>query len=96
MADYRTWDAQIDTFSKNYRIVTYSRRFNFPNQNTKEVKEFSAKTEAEDLASLITQLKLGPVHLVGHSFGGLISLFLVKQHPELVRTLTLSEPALIS
>ena len=95
LEDYRTWDAQIDTFSKSYRIITYSRRFNFPNQNTKEVKTFSAITEAEDLAAFITQLKLGPVHLVGHSFGGLISLFLVKKHPELVRSLTLSEPALI-
>ncbi len=95
LEDYRTWDAQIDTFSKSYRIITYSRRFNFPNQNTKEVKKFSAKTEAEDLAAFITQLKLGPVHLVGHSFGGLISLFFVKKHPELVRSLTLSEPALI-
>jgi len=96
LEDYRTWDAQIDRFSKSYRVVTYSRRFNFPNQNTKEVKEFSAKTEAEDLAALIIQLNLGPVHLVGHSFGGLISLFLIKKHPELVRSLTLSEPALIS
>ena len=95
LEDYRTWDAQIDTFSKSYRIITYSRRFNFPNQNTKEVKTFSAITEAEDLAAFITQLKSGPVHLVGHSFGGLISLFLVKKHPELVRSLTLSEPALI-
>ena len=95
LEDYRTWDAQIDTFSKSYRIITYSRRFNFPNQNRKEVKMFSAKTEAEDLAAFITQLKLGPVHLVGHSFGGLISLFLVKKHPELVRSLILSEPALI-
>ena len=96
LEDYRTWDAQIDTFSKSYRIVTYSRRFNFPNQNTNEVKEFSAKTEAEDLAAIIIKLKIAPVHLVGHSYGGLISLFLIKQHPELVRSLTLSEPALIS
>jgi len=95
LEDYRTWDAQIDTFSKSYRIITYSRRFNFPNQNTKEIKKFSAITEAEDLAAFITQLQLGSVHLVGHSFGGLISLFLVKKHPELVRSLTLSEPALI-
>jgi len=96
LEDYRTWDAQIDTFSKSYRIVSYSRRFNFPNQNTNEVKEFSAKTEAEDLAAIIIKLKIAPVHLVGHSYGGLISLFLIKQHPELVRSLTLSEPALIS
>ncbi len=96
LEDYRTWDAQIDTFSRNHRIITYSRRFNFPNKNTKKLKGFSAKTEAEDLAAFITQLKLGPVHLVGHSYGGLMALFLTKQHPELVRTLTLSEPALIS
>lgn len=96
LEDYRTWDAQIDTFSRNHRIITYSRRFNFPNTNTKKLKGFSAKTEAEDLAAFITQLKLGPVHLVGHSYGGLIALFLTRQHPELVRTLTLSEPALIS
>lgn len=96
LEDYRTWDAQIDTFSRNHRIITYSRRFNFPNKNPKKLKGFSAITEAEDLAAFITQLKLGPVHLVGHSYGGLIALFLTRQHPELVRTLTLSEPALIS
>jgi non-heme chloroperoxidase len=96
LEDYRTWDAQVERFSKNYRVITYSRRFNFPNKNTKQLKEFSAKTEAEDLATLIKKLKLGSVHLVGHSYGGLIALFLSKNHPELVQTLTLSEPALIS
>jgi len=96
LEDYRTWDAQVDRFSKNYRVIAYSRRFNFPNKNTKQIKDFSAKTEAEDLAALIQQLNLGRVHLVGHSFGGLVSLFLTKNHPELVQTLTLSEPALIS
>lgn len=96
LEDYRTWDAQIDTFSKHFRIITYSRRLNFPNHNTEPIKNLSAETEAEDLAAFISQLKLGKVHLVGHSFGGLISLFLAKKHPELVRSLTLSEPGLIS
>ncbi|PSL02268.1 alpha/beta fold hydrolase [Cecembia rubra] len=96
LEDYRTWEPQIEIFSKDYRIITYSRRYNFPNDNQLEVNSFSAKTEAEDLARFITDLKLGPVHVVGHSFGGLISLFLTKSNPELVRSLTLSEPALIS
>ena len=96
LEDYRTWDAQIDTFSKHLRIITYSRRFNFPNQNVESIKKFSAETEAEDLAAFISQLKLGRVHLVGHSFGGIISLYVAKKHPELVRSLTLSEPGLIS
>ena len=96
LEDYRTWDPQIDTFSKHFRIITYSRRFNFPNPNTDPIKNFSAETEAEDLAAFISQLKLGRAHLVGHSFGGLISLYVAKKHPELVRSLTLSEPGLIS
>jgi len=35
LEDYRTWEAQADRFSKNYRVITYSRRFNFPNKNSK-------------------------------------------------------------
>ena len=96
LEDYRTWVPQIDSFSKKYRVIAYSRRFNYPNQNTKELKNFSAQTEANDLAKLILQLKLQPVHLVGHSFGGLVALFLAKDNPKLVRSLTLSEPPIIN
>jgi pimeloyl-ACP methyl ester carboxylesterase len=96
MEDYRTWSSQIELFSKQYRVIAYSRRFNYPNQNTAEVKDFSAQTESNDLAKLIVQLKLKPVHLVGHSFGGLVALYLAIEHPQLVQSLTLSEPPMIS
>ena len=36
----------------------------------------------------------GPVHLVGLSYGALVSLVLAAQRPELVRTLVLGEPPL--
>jgi non-heme chloroperoxidase len=96
MEDYRTWVPQIDSFSKKFRVIDYSRRFNYPNQNAKEVKNFSAETEAKDLAKLIVQLNLPPVHLVGHSFGALIALTLAIHYPQLVQSLTLSEPPVIS
>lgn len=96
LEDYRTWDAQIDTFSKKYRVISYSRRFNYPNNNTKSVKDYSAISEAADAAAVIQKLNIGKVHVVGHSFGGLIALFLAKQHPDLIKSLTLSEPALVS
>jgi non-heme chloroperoxidase len=38
----------------------------------------------------------GPVHLVGHSYGALVSLVLAAQRPELVRTLVLGEPPLFA
>ncbi|HMH32802.1 MAG TPA: alpha/beta hydrolase [Puia sp.] len=96
MEDYRTWVPQLDSFSRKYRVIDYSRRFNYPNQNKKEVPNFSAETEAEDLAKMIIQLKLQPVHLVGHSYGAQIALTLAIKYPQLLYSLTLSEPPVIS
>ena len=45
---------------------------------------------ATDLAELIIKrLDLGPAHLIGHSYGALIALYMAYQHPQLVRTLVL-------
>lgn len=43
----------------------------------------------DDLASLLTHLDTGPVHVVGMSLGGLSSIALTALHPHLVRSLTL-------
>jgi non-heme chloroperoxidase len=93
--DYRAWTAQLTPLSTHYRAIAYSRRYNFPNRNAPDTAaNYSAEVDASDLAMLITKLRLGPVHLVGHSYGGLGALFFASEHPELVRTLTLSEPPL--
>src|SRR3712207_3046940 len=41
----------------------------------------------EDSAALIRHLGWGPVHVVGHSMGGMIGLRLAGRHPHLVRRL---------
>ena len=48
---------------------------------------------AEDVAvtKRVLETQSGPVILVGHSYGGLAALLFSTEHPELVRTLTLSE-----
>jgi non-heme chloroperoxidase len=52
---------------------------------------------ATDLAELIIKrLDLGPAHLIGHSYGALVALYMASQHTELVRTLVLSEPPVMS
>lgn len=95
LEDYTTWLPQIERFSKHYRVIAYSRRYNFPNQNGVADDSFSPAKEAADLSSLIKALQLEQVHLVGHSYGGIIALTLALQQPQLLRTLTLSEPATI-
>jgi pimeloyl-ACP methyl ester carboxylesterase len=48
---------------------------------------------AEDLAGFLYALDLKKVHLVGHSFGGAISLLTAMRHPDLVASLVLGEPS---
>lgn len=93
--DYRAWFATVAALSKHYRVIAYSRRYNFPNENTEIAPDHSARIGAQDLKGLIDELDLGPVHLVGHSYGGFTALFLAIDHPELVRSLTVGEPALM-
>lgn len=91
LGDYREWAAEIDSFSQHYRIIDYSRRYNYPNHNPLGA-EHSAVVEAKDLAGLLEELKLERVHIVGYSYGALTALFFATQHPERVRSLTLAEP----
>ena len=91
LEDYRAWSAQLAPLASHYRALAYSRRYNFPNRNEIYSTSYSAQVDADDLAMLIERLHLGRVHLVGHSYGGLAALLFSTEHPELVRTLTLSE-----
>ena len=93
--DYRMWEAQLKPFSQRYRVIAYSRRYNYPNNNPHIRPDHSAVVEADDLAALIKKLKLGRAHIVGHSYGALTALFLAVRYPELVRTLVLAEPPVL-
>ena len=90
--DYRSWEPQMDEFSRRYRVISYSRRYNYPNDNPLTPRYRSAYTDASDLAAFIRHLKLGRVHLVGTSAGALAALVLAVEHPKMVRSLVLAEP----
>ena len=91
LRDYRDSDSQTEPLAKHYRVIVYSRRYNFPNHNEIQA-DHSAIVEAEDLAALLKELDIKQAHLIGHSYGAYTTLFLAIKHPELVRSLTLAEP----
>jgi pimeloyl-ACP methyl ester carboxylesterase len=95
LSDYSYWQDQLAPFAQNYRVLAYSRRYNWPNQNPPR-KGYSAMVDAEDLARFITSLNLAPAHVVGHSYGAFTALFLAARHPQLLRTVTLAEPPAMS
>jgi len=92
-SDYRVWIPMLAGLAKNFHVIAYSRRFHWPNALPAADAQSPASLHAKDLADFIAAMNLGPMHIVGHSGGALIALMMAKEHPELVRTLTVYEPS---
>ncbi len=92
--DFRGWLEHAALAADRYHTIAYSRRGHYPNAWPADYSDCTPEAHAADLAALIAALGYGPVHLVGHSYGALVSLVLAVRRPELVRTLVLGEPPL--
>ena len=79
-----TWGAQLP-LGERFELVVLDRPGFPPNP---PVEQVDFETDAELVAGL---LEPGD-HLVGHSYGGVISLLAAARRPELVRSLTVIEP----
>ena len=83
-------------FAARYRVLALSRRYHWPNRWIDDGRNYTFNRQLEDLGEVIRRLHLGPVHLVGHSYGASLALALTLQHPELVRDVVLAEPAVFA
>jgi len=70
-SDHRTWSPQVAPLSERFEVITYSRRYHRPNDHIASGADYSMSQHADDLEALIKKLDVGPVHLVGHSYGGM-------------------------
>jgi pimeloyl-ACP methyl ester carboxylesterase len=79
-----TWSAQRP-LAERFEIVAPNRRGFPPGPDVEHV-------DFEDEAVWLEQFLESGTHLVGHSYGGVCSLFLAARRPELLRSLTVIEP----
>jgi pimeloyl-ACP methyl ester carboxylesterase len=96
ISDMRSWEPLEPLVAEYFRVINYSRRFAHPNRPIDDGIDDVLSQHAEDLVALIEKLRLGKVHLVGNSSGAFVCLLVAKQRPDLVWTLTLEEPPVIS
>ena len=95
-SDLRTWEQQLPVVGRSYRAITYSRRFARPNEDIDPEADDPMLPHVEDLAAFLREIDAAPAHLVGNSWGAFISLLTAVRHPDVVRTLVLEEPPVLS
>jgi pimeloyl-ACP methyl ester carboxylesterase len=97
LGDYRSWLPQLGVFSEQFRVLSYSRRYHYPNawDSGRDGLDYSAALHANDLAALIDAVVGGPVHVVSASYGSYVALIHALSHPSQVRSLVVGEPPML-
>lgn len=93
-SDLRIWEAQRPVVARQHRFIAYNYRYHGTAPWPDEGIHYSAATHAADLVAFLRALQAGPAHLVAHSSGGILAIMVAVDHPEVVRSLTLAEPAI--
>jgi pimeloyl-ACP methyl ester carboxylesterase len=96
VTDYRAWEAQRRAIAPHYRFIGLNLRYHGTAPWPDDGSKYSITMHADDVAAFIRGLNAGPVDLVGWSYSGPIVLLVALQHPELVHSLTIHEPASVS
>jgi len=95
-SDMRTWNHQLPVVGATHRAIVYSRRYARPNDPIPEGADDLMLPHVDDLVALMEAAEAKPAHLVGHSWGGFVSLLTAIRYPEAVRSLVLMEPPVLS
>lgn len=86
-ADYRTWEAQVRRFSRDYRCVTYNARGYPPSDVPEDGGAYTYEPQRDDVLHVMDALGIEKAHLVGLSMGAYTALQFAMAYPE--RTLSL-------
>jgi pimeloyl-ACP methyl ester carboxylesterase len=82
-----TWAAQVAALAPSYRVVVWDLRAHGRSGSPDEPCTIPAL--AADLAAVVGAVGGGPVHALGHSAGGVITMRFGIDYPELARSLVL-------
>jgi N-formylmaleamate deformylase len=88
--EWSSWNLVYDAFLQHYRVIGVDLRGH--GKSDKPERGYEPADYAADMASVIRELGIGPVHVVGHSLGAVTSGFLAADYPDLVKAVVLEDP----
>jgi pimeloyl-ACP methyl ester carboxylesterase len=71
-----------------YRTIAPNQRGYSPGARPRSVRAYRLEGLVEDAGAFAVEAGGGPVHVIGHDWGGVVAWMLAAVHPELVRTIT--------
>jgi pimeloyl-ACP methyl ester carboxylesterase len=83
-----TLSAAFRAVAKHNRAIAFDRP-GFGYSTRPRTRTWTASDQADVIGAALRKLNLGPVALVGHSWGTLVAVALAERHPALVRSLVL-------
>jgi len=89
--DHTIWRKIIPELENDYRLLLPDNRD--AGQSSHASAQYAIFDMAEDIAAVIKHLSLDAIHLVGHSMGGFMAMYLAANHSALIKTVTLCSTA---
>jgi len=95
MSSSRQWEGLMHRLQHSYRVTALDLHGYGHGPELTAETAFSLDREVEILATVVDQVD-GPIHLVGHSYGGAVAIKAAQAYGQRIRSLTLYEPVVFS
>ncbi len=93
-ANTSTWKYMVSQLSDRYRCICIKQPGHGGAPAPEDFDNPSVDTEVDIVVQVIEYLRLGPIHLVAHSFGGVVAVAVALSGRVALRAMTLFEPVL--
>lgn len=80
--DHRSWEPQMNYFSRRHRCLTFAARGYPPSDVPESVEAYSQERAADDVIAVMDAADITKAHLVGLSMGGFAVLHVGMRNPE--------------
>ena len=86
--DYRSWESQVQFFSRRYRCITFNARGYPPSDVPKSRAKYSYKIAVDDIAAVLKHLGIKKAHVAGCSMGAYSALQFGMRYPAMALSVT--------